>query len=160
MVQLLLRLETQAVEGDMMYEYFEFKDSEPEIVKSLTAVLNFLEVSNFRVATQRLPESRRDKNINEIIVRSNSRNQFGREVEENFTIYVFVNNDNENIAYKTANNLTTQILTGLKMVKQNSDHFRNIQNISSSVFEDEGNLQIRSILFTATSYGISKIVNK
>ena len=144
----------------MMYEYFEFKDSEPEIVKSLTAVLNFLEVSNFRVATQRLPESRRDKNINEIIVRSNSRNQFGREVEENFTIYVFVNNDNENIAYKTANNLTTQILTGLKMVKQNSDHFRNIQNISSSVFEDEGNLQIRSILFTATSYGISKIVNK
>lgn len=144
----------------MMYEYFEFKDSEPEIVKSLTAVLNFLEVSNFRVATQRLPESRRDKNINEIIVRSNSRNQFGREVEENFTIYVFVNNDNENIAYKTANNLTAQILTGLKMVKQNSDHFRNIQNISSSVFEDEGNLQIRSILFTATSYGISKIVNK
>lgn len=143
-----------------MYEYFEFKDSEPEIVRSLTEVLNFLNVSNFRVATQRLPENRRDKNINEIIVRSNSRNQFNNELEESFTIYLFVHNENENVAYKTANDLTIKITNGLKIVKQHSNHFRNIYNISSSPFQDEGNLQIRSILFSAISYGTSIRVNK
>lgn len=144
----------------MIVEYFEYKDGEIEIVKSLKSALEEIGVSNFRVATQRLPENKRSSAVNEIIVRSTSKNILNKEVEENFTVYVFVSNSNENVAYKGANTLTIQLQTALKLIKSNSNHFRDIFNISSSVFEDEGNTQIRSVLFSAISYGVSKRVNK
>lgn len=137
-----------------MYELTHFEDPEKELVRCLKIALEQLNISA-RVATQRLPENQRNKNTDEVIIRCIDSSIVDNHVtlESDFNIYVFCMDDNENVAYKKANDLTRWVMTSLRSVVANSNIFRSHSGVSSSPFEDDGLTQVRQIIATFTSYG-------
>lgn len=143
-----------------MYEIAEFEDSEAAFIKALDKSFKQLNILNVRVAAAKLPDHMTSAEIPEVIVRSTSRIVERAKVEENFTIYIFCTNENENVAFKQANDLTRWTTTAMRKVITNSTLFRAVTNISSSPFEDEGETQIRSVLATVVSYGSRKRIKR
>lgn len=136
----------------------EYIDSEIEFVKDLRAALQdpVINATNFRVATKRLPETHRGS-LNEIILRSNGGVPIGNRIEENFSITVWVYNENESLAYAEAQSLTNKVMTAIGLSISKGDNFRAVlDGPSSSPVEDEGTTQVRMITTTLLHFGIVK----
>lgn len=130
------------------------------MIASLKSALKILGRTDVRVATKRLSEEVGRNLVTEVIVRCNGELVFENVLSENeFTIYVYASGPIETAVTKEVSSVTRLVKTALQLVPSQSTYIKSVQNIRSSIMEDSGNTQIRSILATATSRGNSHRIN-
>lgn len=143
-----------------MINYSTFEDPEVDMVAALKSALIMLGRSNIRVATKRSSEENGRNLVTEVILRCDGELEFESVLSENeFTFYVYASGPNENAVTKEVSNATRLVKTALKLVPSQSKYVKSIQNIRTSIVEDAGNTQIRSILATTISRGDSHRIN-
>lgn len=143
-----------------MINYSTFEDPEVDMVTALKSALRILGRTDVRVATKRLSEEVGRNLVTEVIVRCNGELEFESALSENeFTIYVYTSGPIETVVTREVSSVTRLVKTALKLVPSQSTYVKSVQNIRSSIMEDAGNTQIRSILATAISRGDSHRIN-
>lgn len=140
-------------------KYYLFMDPEVDMVASLRKTLILMGRTDLRVATQRLTEEQGRNLVTEVIVRFDGDLTYNTILSENdFTIYVFTNGPIENEVDMEVNSVKELVKAALKIVPTQSSEIKFTTNIKSSNLEDQGNTQVKSITFTATSCGKEHII--
>lgn len=140
--------------------YYTFEDPEVDVVSALKTSLALLGRTDLRVATKRLNEEQ-GRNLNtEVIVRSDGELTYNEVLSENeFTIYIFTNGPIESAVNAEVNAVTQLVKAALKIVPSRSNFIKSVSNIRTSTLEDQGNTQVKNILFTSISRGIAHTTN-
>lgn len=140
--------------------YYLFMDPEVDMVASLRKTLALIGRTDLRVATKRLTEEQGRNLVTEVIVRFDGDFTYNTILSENdFTIYIFTNGPIENDVNMEVNSVTQLVKAALKIVPTQSAEIKFTDNIKSSTLEDQGNTQVKSITFTATSCGTEYTTN-
>lgn len=139
-----------------MTKYAIFGDTQVEVLNTLRTSLSFLEVSNVRVSIKRTDPDAGRNILPEVIVRNNGGFVFDTAMkEEDFTLFLYTQEDTELEALKLADSLTGSLMTALQILPGFSKNIKSIINAKSTVIEDQGLTQVRSIIFTTISSAIS-----